>query len=1279
VRVLLPKVVKRLWYVAAVCIILAALLVSGGRLLTPYLNSHLPDFERWASSILKAPVSIEKVYIAWDVYEPTIILDEVKFLNGKTHKPDFQIDHANINFSIIRSFIALRPLVESITISGVHLTVRQGASGLWNISGLTELQVTDNVTGTSLEANAALVWIFGIPQLMVKDVNVMFYPEKGKKLSFSLNDLALSNSDTSHTLSGKAVLNQEIPTRLTLNLKWRGNLNDLPHVTAQTYVYLEAVNLPQWVGRQVWHDLQIKQGLGSLKLWANWDQNAWQKVQTRMQFYDLEVQSLLTTKTLMLSRFSGSLGWRQEGQKQIFAGDQIFLDLPNHLWPVTALYVELNPDKNGAYFPDVIKTSYLDLSDLTEMANTTGVLPEVIKKQLSNFNPKGEVTHFQFKRLTQNPITGTSDFSLNANFAGLSFNAWETYPGLMNVKGMLAWNGSEGDLTLDSLKISISYKQYFSQNLQFDRIATAINVKHDASGSWILDIKNFVAANADVMARFKLIFTSPLNASPTMNLMGNFSFVNAAHVARYIPTRQMDPDLSKWLRNAFLAGQFDEGKFTIQGALADFPFDRNNGKFLVSTQVKNLEFNFAPGWPIINHFNGELIFAGRVMTVNMTSGQMFNVPLGAVHGVIPYIGDDQPQILHIDTQLKSDLSDLVHFIHQSPLEKKIGVALGSLNFSGIADLKLGMVIPLRRPEKLTLQGDLLIPDATLGLPDTQLALKQLQGSIHFTEDDITAKNLQGKFLAENAELNITTQHPVNSPSYVLANLQSQINLATIQSLFNLPISSLAQGKTGLTAELKIYSQELTSQTSEASLHTDLKGVSLNLPLPYGKKAEEICNLQVDVMLKNQLVRAKLAYNKLLTAALDFQRSEHHVHFFSGEVALGGNADWQAEPGLLLSGTFKQLDWETLQHNFTTKTTPSFDTSFFRGINLNVGVFNIFGQKLNDAHIKLLKENAAWAVNLNSREMVGQLNVVTEGLHPSIHGKFERLYLKSVVDKNKSSLDPRNLPALSLIANDVRYEDKSFGTVTLNMIPTQTQLTVEELRMESPVGKLQAKGSWQFRNDGSSTSYLAGDISTSRLNDLLDAWGVGSDNFVGAKGRVDFDLNWPGALYQPRVSGMSGSVSIALGAGRIVNVGESNNAKMDLGRLLNLFSISAIPRRLSLDFSDVTEKGYGFDYIKGDFSLRNGNAFTDNASSDGAIARIDISGRIGLAAQDFNLVVGVTPHVAASLPAVVMLWNPFAGAAAWAVGQMVGGAMSKSTLYHYTVRGPWDNPVWKATH
>ncbi len=78
----------------------------------------------------------------------------------------------------------------------------------------------------------------------------------------------------------------------------------------------------------------------------------------------------------------------------------------------------------------------------------------------------------------------------------------------------------------------------------------------------------------------------------------------------------------------------------------------------------------------------------------------------------------------------------------------------------------------------------------------------------------------------------------------------------------------------------------------------------------------------------------------------------------------------------------------------------------------------------------------------------------------------------------------------------------------------------------------------------------------------------------------------------------------------MDIGETNGTKMDIGKMLSIFSLQTIPRRLSLDFSDVFQKGYSFDSIKGDFNFNNGDMHTNNLRFDGPVAKVAIQGRIG---------------------------------------------------------------------
>ena len=81
-----------------------------------------------------------------------------------------------------------------------------------------------------------------------------------------------------------------------------------------------------------------------------------------------------------------------------------------------------------------------------------------------------------------------------------------------------------------------------------------------------------------------------------------------------------------------------------------------------------------------------------------------------------------------------------------------------------------------------------------------------------------------------------------------------------------------------------------------------------------------------------------------------------------------------------------------------------------------------------------------------------------------------------------------------------------------------------------------------------------------------------------------------------------------------------------GRFVGLLSIATLPRRLGLDFSDVTDKGLAFDTVKGEFRLDKGNAFTCNLGLAGPVTDIGILGRVSLRDRSYDQLAVVRPHV-----------------------------------------------------
>ncbi|MEO8401211.1 MAG: YhdP family protein, partial [Gammaproteobacteria bacterium] len=1234
------KVVVNLGYLAASFIILSAFIVSATRLLTPVLNEHRAEFENFASRLLDKPVHIDQIEISWNVYEPELAFKNVSLLDPDTKEHVFQIPLITIDLDIIRSLLSRQPILDSLKITGVHLTLREQQSGQMNVEGLRDFAITDNFTGQSQNANAVFAWIFLQPSLVLKNIELHFVPLEGNEKFISVRWLALTNTTTSHRLTGKAILHQDVPTQVKINFNWKGSVTDLEHVSAELALELEGISLPQWFSKQQWHNLHIIQGLGSAKILANWNQNKWQKIQSTLQFYDIEAESLLTKTPIIISHISGNIGMQRNANQMIIDGKDLLIELPDHSWPKTNFLVKFTESAEGLPTVQYFEATYFDLADSYEVLKASGLLPPTYQSKITILNPKGQLHNL--KADIHGALDDPANVSLNAEFKDLSLSAWGQIPTLKNLQGAIAWDGKQGDLKLDSHRASLVIDTVFANPLAFDQLTGWVHWQKETNGNWTFTAKEIQAMNADIKASANVTLTIPTNDSPSINLLGKFTLDNAAHISRYLPLKIWDAGLNEWLRNAFLSGRVDSGTAILQGRLSDFPFDKGVGKFSISGVVNGIELHYAPNWPSLRVINGNLVYSGRSMVIDVVSGQILNIPIGPVQAEIPYFGDARPQVLYVQTTVLTDLAQGMNFIENSPLKDTIGKDLSALQLQGPMQLKLGLVVPLALPENIKIVGDTTLTNANLNIPEWNLSLGLLNGAFRFTEDSITSTPMTGQLFGHPVTLNLGTQLKTDKRlGYVTADLQGMIKTTDLQTWLDIPVDQVMQGMAAYRAQLFLPSHEQKSQPMLVNIKSDFQGIAVNMPASYGKTADQKVDVQFNIMVDtNQPLKAKIIYDKLFTAALTLGRVKQKLSLFSADLHLGtGDATWQNRSGILVTGNLDELDWNKLQPYVakyfdkkpiaTTAEKQLISPDFFRGADLRVNTLTIAGLKLNQIRIQLAKLRNSFQVGLSNAMMSGQI-IIPASSGQMIQARFQRLFFSPQSrPSGTNTLSPRGLPPISFVGDDVRYGDASLGRLTLNLVPGQNGLVIRQLYLNSPAYQLNATGDWSGSNPGGSR--LHGSVTTANVSKLLTAWGFASTNLIGSDASAQFDLAWPGTPFSPIMSGMSGNVSLKLGKGRIVNIGDSADAKMGLGRLLNIFSLQSIPRRLSLDFSDLFEKGYSFDSMKGDFNLKNGSAFTTNTYFNGPIARIGLAGRIGMAQKDLDMKLGVTAYVTASLP------------------------------------------------
>ena len=151
--------------------------------------------------------------------------------------------------------------------------------------------------------------------------------------------------------------------------------------------------------------------------------------------------------------------------------------------------------------------------------------------------------------------------------------------------------------------------------------------------------------------------------------------------------------------------------------------------------------------------------------------------------------------------------------------------------------------------------------------------------------------------------------------------------------------------------------------------------------------------------------------------------------------------------------------------------------------------------------------------------------------------------------------------------------------------------------------------------------------------------------------------------------MDGGVHMQVEKGQFLKV------EPGMGKLLSVLSLQSITRRMTLDFRDVFSQGFAFDYIRGDISVEQGLARTNNLQMKGLNAAVLMEGKASLVDETQDLKVVVVPEInamTASLAATAI--NPVVGLGSFLAQMFLRGPLMEAATRTFHVRGTWADPV-----
>lgn len=1174
--------IGRCWFFLGIVIVVMAIVFTVFRALTPWARQYKPQIEQHLSAILEQPVTIGSMETSWYWFQPVLRLNQVSVTDDQSQT--LKLKKILVGINLFRSLLHWKLQPGILYADHSHITLRQVGQH-WELDGL-KLKGQD----TNFDPTTYLRILMGLSaqdKIILRHITLLVHLNNGITLPLTHLNLTVKNWGGDYRIKGLLQLVQNIPTEVSVSAELKLDADHFNRTKGRIYLAIHSLDMSQWEDFFPNGPVKIKSGDGDVTVWLDVNKGGVSEGQSTLQLHHLVIKRVDQKALQKIDLLSANLGWRRTKDGWELEGDHLKLNMNRTAWPENAFFIHHYEAIHG--YRVFIK--HLLIKPLLAMNLPS---PDVIKPILIR-NPKGQLydTELNFREQS-------IDYLLTG-FTNLAWSGTAEFPGVRHLSGVLYWQPHEGRLELDSYDAVI--KPQALPPVTFSQINTAIEWKPLKNGQRIT-LEHLVLQNPDLTLTANGVLDEPDSFSTAhLHLTSQFSATDAEQWLKYIPSAALKPKLDQWLKRGIKNITKITAHTIVDGAVADFPFDRSAGQFEIKAELQGIDFYINPKWPLTRDVDAFLKMDKRDLNINIHHANLQGVSVDNMNLRIDDIGLDYETLL-IHGKIKAQAQKMLAYVFDSPLNDHLS-RLKPLKLEGLLGLDLKIEIPLYPQNDVVLtQGEVTLENNQLALYQgtSKIVLDNLTGLLTFNEKGILKSTLQSTFGGNPLTMMIhSIKKPKPSTEVILG---GSVSIDTLRETAPLPLFDIIKGKMRLNGVLTLTDDP--NDYDHLLMRSTLKGVRVDLPVPFGKAANAALPLKVSV---------------------DFN------------------------------------DKKPLQ------------------VQVN------YGEKLTGVEVKATKlEENAWAIQLEQQNI--SANVRYQLDKHTLTGELARLHIpKSEAISSAQGarkLTPENIPNLHLTVQKLIYDDLDLGQAVIVSKSTKTNWTIESLKLTSPEYEFYLKGSWT-KDQNSDHTDVQGELNSNNLAKSLERWHIKSD-VQANKGTLLLEAGWPGFVSDFSLAKVRGKIQVEFKDGRITDLSKATEEKLGIGKVLNIFSLQTIPRRLKLDFSDLSKQGYTFDQFKGDFQFAKGVMSTQNSAMDGPVASVTMKGDLNLVKHMYDLSIYVSPHVMASLPAVITMAptvltigggpiiGPVAGAAAWVAGKIITKVMYKVTGYTYKVTGPWQDPV-----
>ena len=1254
----LRRVFKILAYLAGGVVILLAIAVGLFRLFLPRLPDYQEDIKGWASAAIGMTVEFSGMDARWGLSGPEVEFYDAELLTIDTNTRLVAADEVSVGVGLVRLLIDRKFVVDHVAVRDTSIEVRQLEGGGWWIQGspLDEL-LPERRGGTG--GGIGRIEVIG------EDIEVRFLqPGDEKPRRFQVSRVRANRDDVQLTIDASVELPGDLGRRLSVTAIQQ--LTDPPGERAWDFALeVDNVDLAGVTAMQPAEAARFDSGTGDVSLSLVFANKRVQSATAEIDIDDIAIAGL--ADLAVRGRFEFLMdedGW-------LVAANELQARTPTGQWPASTLRFEASTDADGKIIMIDAQASYLDFAHLPLIKPWLG---EEHRALLADYNPSGVVRDMAVT------VTGigsaTPGFNGAFRFENLGIAPIGKRPGVRGFSGSIRADTSGGRLEVDSDSLVVTAPQGLGRPLGFDTATATIIWRRSGQGITLLS-DSIVLRNSffDSESNVEVTFTDG-SLAPVVDLNTTFSISDVAVAGDYVPFMPKRPRMSELFQNGMLAGRVPRGRARLYGPMDQFPFENDSdGSLSIDWTVRDAIVKYQARWPVAEIVEADVML--RNMSLLTERNRVINAGNEVVDARLEIANFRQP-VMTLSAFAKGTMENFRQLCLQSPIADAFGGQLDRVSVSGDATTSLDLRVPIRDWQSFTFTTEVRTGNAGFRIEGFDAPLTDISGTVTIEREDIRSEALGATFLGEPVSIELE-QAPDSMPAFrVVANAAGSTTAEALETELGLPFNGRASGSLDYTARL-LFPRGQVEEPSPFTIEidTDLAGLTIDLPEPLGKAAEDTIAVEASIFMPKggERIESSGRAGDLLSWELAFLKNGSW-DLDRGIASFGiGTIETTAETrGLHLRGETGYVyaqDWFDLAKDSESEIGVA---ERIRSIDMTVGDLHILGQHLVNHRIRMDRGANEWFVELEGDKILGSVNVPYDfNSGQPIVVEAERLLLPgddSDDERPAAGIEPRSLPPISIKAEQLALGNRNLGKVEAEFTRTADGLVAEGIVAQDETFEIVGNGSWVIdeADPAGHRSFLTATLTSTDVETTMRRLdydpGIAGDDLS-----MLLDLSWSGGPNEHLLETLDGTVKVKIGAGQL------SELKPGAGRVFGLMSIAALPRRLALDFRDVFGKGFAFDKINGDFQIVDGETYTCNLSLEGPAADIGIIGRAGLVSREYEQAAVVSASFGNALPvAGAIVAGPQVAAALLIFSQIFKKPLKEVSQVYYGVSGSFDDPA-----